>query len=177
MIAAYADPPYIGQAARHYRKHPDYAGEVDHAALLRLLGEYECWALSCSSTSLQRILRLAECPDDVRIAAWVKPFAVFKVGVNPAYAWEPVVFRGARKRARHEMALMDWVSVGVNPAAPKAAGFVPGAKPERFSYWLFGLLGLLKDDELHDLFPGSGAVSRAWQEYRCGFLIPDQVSA
>jgi hypothetical protein len=26
---AYADPPYPGQSHRHYRDHPDYAGEVD----------------------------------------------------------------------------------------------------------------------------------------------------
>ena len=33
------------------------------------------------------------CPSGVRIGALVKPFAVFKTGVNPAYAWEPVIFR------------------------------------------------------------------------------------
>jgi hypothetical protein len=27
---AYADPPYPGQAKKHYGDHPDYAGEVDH---------------------------------------------------------------------------------------------------------------------------------------------------
>jgi len=30
---AYADPPYIG-CAHLYRDHPDYAGEVDHPALI-----------------------------------------------------------------------------------------------------------------------------------------------
>jgi len=33
---AYADPPYPGKA-RLYRDHPDYGGEVDHAALLARL--------------------------------------------------------------------------------------------------------------------------------------------
>lgn len=33
MRVAYADPPYPGQAARHYADHPDYAGEVDHQEL------------------------------------------------------------------------------------------------------------------------------------------------
>lgn len=32
MRIAYADPPYPGQS-KLYRNHPDYAGEVDHAAL------------------------------------------------------------------------------------------------------------------------------------------------
>jgi hypothetical protein len=42
----------------------------------------------------------------------------------------------------------------------------PGAKPECFCWWIFDLLGLQADDEFHDLFPGSGAVGRAWAIYR-----------
>lgn len=34
---AYADPPYPGQAKRHYADHPDYAGEVDHGELMMRL--------------------------------------------------------------------------------------------------------------------------------------------
>lgn len=36
MRIAYADPPYIGQAKRHYRNDPSGipAAEVDHAALI-----------------------------------------------------------------------------------------------------------------------------------------------
>src|SRR5689334_8755540 len=34
MTFAYADPPYVGQAARHYRHDPRCA-EVDHASLIR----------------------------------------------------------------------------------------------------------------------------------------------
>lgn len=41
MRFAYADPPYPGQAAKHYRDHPDYAGEVDHAAPIASLGDYD----------------------------------------------------------------------------------------------------------------------------------------
>lgn len=41
---AYADPPYPGKA-RLYRDHPDYGGEVDHAALIVRLTEYDGWAL------------------------------------------------------------------------------------------------------------------------------------
>lgn len=37
MRVAIADPPYIGQSAKHYADHPDYAGEVDHLLLLRRL--------------------------------------------------------------------------------------------------------------------------------------------
>jgi hypothetical protein len=165
MIVAYADPPYIGQARKHYGKQPDYAGEVDHETLVRrLVTDYEHWALSCSSTSLQYLLGLA--PAGVRVGAWVKPFAVFKVGVNPAYAWEPVLFYGARKRSRSEWKVFDWVSVGVNPATPRGPRFVVGAKPEAFCFWLFALMGMQPWDELVDLFPGSGAVTAAWGKWQ-----------
>ena len=97
MRFAYADPPYIGQAKRHYSADPRCA-EVDHAALIeRLIGEYpDGWALSLSSPSLRQILAL--CPARVRVMAWVKPFCSFKVNVNPAYAWEPVIVMGGRPR-------------------------------------------------------------------------------
>lgn len=40
MKLAYADPPYPGEAKRHYADHPDYAGEVDqHALIQRLASE------------------------------------------------------------------------------------------------------------------------------------------
>lgn len=89
MRFAYADPPYVGQARRHYG-----CTEINHAMLIsHLVSDFpDGWALSCSSTSLRELLPL--CPEDARVAAWVKPFASFKPGVNPAYAWEPVIFLG-----------------------------------------------------------------------------------
>jgi hypothetical protein len=89
LVMAYADPPYPGQAFKHYGNHPDYAGEVDHAALLEQLeDDYpDGWALSTSSPALRDVLPL--CPADVRVMAWVKPFAAFKKNVRVAYAWEP----------------------------------------------------------------------------------------
>jgi len=41
-----------------------------------------------------------------------------------------------------------------------------GAKPPRFCSWVFRVLGLEHTDELVDLFPGSGAVGRAWVAYQ-----------
>jgi hypothetical protein len=50
MKIGYADPPYIG-CAHLYRDHPDYAGEVDHAALIdRLQSEFAGWVLHASAT-------------------------------------------------------------------------------------------------------------------------------
>ena len=55
MRLAYADPPYVGQAKKHYSHDPKCA-EVDHAALFRQLSEYDGWALSLSSPSLGFLL-------------------------------------------------------------------------------------------------------------------------
>lgn len=43
-------------------------------------------------------------------------------------------------------------------------GDLPGRKPLAFCAWLFNCLGLEPGDELVDVFPGTGVVSRAWAE-------------
>ncbi|MDD4984164.1 MAG: hypothetical protein PHQ43_00045 [Dehalococcoidales bacterium] len=156
MKIAYADPPYIGCANYYPEK-----DEVDHLELLtRLYRDYEAWALSCSTPSLKQIL--GDCPDDVRIAAWVKPFASFKPNVNPAYAWEPVIFTPARERfTREQPTVRDWIAANIT----MHKGLV-GAKPPKFAYWLFDLLGLEPTDEFDDLYPGTGIISRCWNDWR-----------
>jgi hypothetical protein len=156
---AYADPPYIGQAKKHYSADPQCA-EVDHAELLtRLDRDFDGWALSASSPSLFQILPL--CPEGTRIAAWVKPFASFKPGVNPAYAWEPVLFKSARKRGRQEPTVRDWHSANITLKRG-----LSGAKPESVCFWLFDLIGMQPADELTDLFPGTGAVTQAFDSWK-----------
>ena len=122
MRFAYADPPYIGQAKKHYQ-----CEEVDHAALVaRLVNEYpDGWALSLSSPTLHQVLPL--CPPSVRVMAWVKPFAVFKPNVNPAYAWEPVIVSGGRRRTRQQATVRDWVSANITLKRG-----LSGAKPDPF---------------------------------------------
>jgi hypothetical protein len=44
-------------------------------------------------------------------------------------------------------------------------GRVTGAKPAAVCRWIFGLLGAEPGDTLDDLFPGSGAVTRAWAAF------------
>jgi hypothetical protein len=39
-------------------------------------------------------------------------------------------------------------------------------KPERLCFWLFEACGLRPDDQLDDLFPGTGAVTDAWNRWR-----------
>lgn len=158
MRIAYADPPYIGQAKKHYANDPRCA-EVDHAALIASLVEFDGWALSCSSTSLREILPM--CPPTVRVMAWVKPFASFKPGVNPAYAWEPVLVVPARRLGRDIDTVRDWVSANITLKRGLA-----GVKPPAFCAWLFAVMGADPADEFADLFPGSGAVSAAWDLWR-----------
>jgi hypothetical protein len=160
MKFAYADPPYIGQAKKHYSGDPRCA-EVDHANLIEMMcSEYDGWALSCSSPSLQQIL--AVCPNDVRVMAWVKPFCAFKANVNPAYAWEPVIVWRPKKRSRECPTVRDWVSTPIT----LKRGLV-GAKPEAFCFWLFEVLGLTPQDTLTDIYPGTGIVGECFRRY-CG---------
>lgn len=163
MKLAYADPPYLGCCNKYQHTHPDglcWDDPATHAALIvRLQSEYpDGWLMSLTSSSLRTILPL--CPADCRVGAWTKPFCSFKPGINPAYCWEPVIWRGGRKRARREPSVRDYCAVNVT----LRAGFI-GAKPYEFCCWVFALLGLEPADEFHDLFPGSGAVGRAWREW------------
>lgn len=162
MKFAYADPPYIGQAKRLYGRHKDYAGEVDHGELIeRMERDYGGWALSLSVKSLPTILAL--CPPDVLTLAWVKPVQP-PMGDGRMYSWEPVILHGGRKPS-----LPTRMSLVCNQPQytfrPKPPGHVIGQKPEEFCHWVFRCAGLGPDDELCDLFPGSGAVGRAWDSF------------
>lgn len=163
MKIGYADPPYPG-CAHLYRDHPDYAGEVDHAELIsRLEREFNGWVLHTSSPAIPLIASLV--PSTARWAAWVKSFAAFKKGVRPAYAWEPVIFKPARRMREdytgNRLVQRDWISCPIT----LRRGLV-GAKPEAVCHWAFEIVGAERGDDLVDLFPGSGAVSRAWASWR-----------
>ena len=171
MKVAYADPPYPGQSKRHYKDATDVDGitwageEVDHAELVeRLRTDYvDGWALSTSSTALREVWNL--CPE-ARVAVWTKGFAAFK-NQRVTFAWEPVLYV-ARGGAAEDVGsfVRDWVSAMPPVFTQKEASGIRGEKPLEFCFWLFDLLGLRPDDDLHDLYPGSGAVSRAWEQWR-----------
>lgn len=155
MRIAYADPPYVGQAKRYPEKQ-----EIDHQKLIFELETYDGWAVSASSPSLKYILSL--CPDNVRIGAWIKPFCAFKPNVNPAYAWEPVIFKPARGYTRDEPTIRDWIKHNITLKQG-----VIGAKPYEFCFWIFRILGARGDeDEFFDLFPGTGIVTKAWNNWK-----------
>ena len=155
----YADPPYIGQAKKHYNSE-----EVDHRELILDLEAYDGWALSCSSPSLKVLIPMVnEITLNYRIGIWIKPFCSFKPNVNPAYAWEPVIFKPARARGRDMMTVRDWVSANITLKKG-----LSGVKPDAFSFWLFEILGANTNDDFIDMFPGSGAVSMAWDKWKTG---------
>ena len=162
MKFALADPPYLGCGVKHYGDHPD-AADCDtpewHAALIeRLSRDYpDGWLLCLHSVSLRTILPM--CPDDVRVGSWVKPFAAFKPNVNPAYAWEPVIWRGGRKRTREQETTRDWLAESITLRRG-----LTGAKPRKFGLWALDLLNVEPGDTVDDLFPGSGAIQAAIDE-------------
>jgi hypothetical protein len=170
MRFAYADPPYIGQAKRHYAHDPSgiMPQEVDHGALIaRLVKDFpDGWALSSSSPSLREILPL--CPSEARVMAWVKPFCSFKPNVRIAYAWEPGIICGGRPRVKAQETVRDWVSANMTMRRG-----THGAKPDAFCYALFEWLNMQTGDEFVDVFPGSGAVMRAW----CQWLAQPRLTA
>lgn len=174
MRVAYADPPYPGQSAKHYGDHPDYAGDVDHQVLIeRLEGEFpDGWALSTGAKNLRDLLLLS--PAETRILIWDKK-AGTPFGDHFYWRWEPVLLRGCRRPKGYPHTLLEEPAGEIVQAVPqgftmtfrdKPAEHVTGAKPERFCHWLFECMGLGPDDELIDLFPGSGAVSGAWESWR-----------
>ncbi len=161
---AYADPPYFGLAAKFYGHLHTEAADYDkletHAALIaRLCDEYDGWAMSLHTPTLRDILPL--CPPDVRVMAWVKPFASFKPGVGVAYAWEPIIVRGGRRRTREQHTVRDWHACNIT----LRRGFA-GAKPEGVIRWLLEVWNAQKTDTIDDLFPGSGAVSCALEAWK-----------
>jgi hypothetical protein len=171
MRLAYADPPYPGRA-HLYVDHPDYAGEVDHRELaLTLATQYDGWALSTSAAALPEVIGyLAEAgAHGTRLLAWVKH--------TVTVSWEPVIVCPARKPE----GVRDWIQVEPDSYQwrEKPESYVIGQKPEAFCMWLFEWLGAEADDELDDLFPGSGNVGKAWEKWQAqpGLLIARSRSA
>ena len=166
MRIAYADPPYLVEKARSYYRHaPDGYAPIDYPALIERLTTYDGWALSLSAGSLQRILPL--CPESVRVGIWARSGVLEYPRMHPANGWEPVIFKPARKLAVRGMPqCLDWIKAERDGYAGKGRPHIMGKKPDRFSFWLFSILHMGRDDEFDDIFPGSGAVTRAWEQWR-----------
>lgn len=175
---AYADPPYIGCA----HLYPENT-EVDHAELIeRLQSYYDGWVLHAAATprSLAVLAPLVEATG-ARWMSWVKGFAAFKKNVSVAYAWEPVIVKAARKPVvSKRLVNRDWVQEAGKPMIDRdwiqesitLRRGLTGAKPEKVCHWAFEMVGARPEDELCDLYPGTGAVSKAWRSWQGLFALP-----
>lgn len=166
MKFAFSDPPYLGLAVKFYgHLHPE-AAVYDTIEGHRALIERQCdefpdgWAMCLHQQSLRHILPL--CPEDVRVMAWVKPWCSFKPSVRVAYAWEPLIVRGGRPfEGRETDTVRDWISA--NMAMEQG---LAGAKPPKLIRWLLSVLNAVPGDEVVDLFPGSGIVTRTIEDWQ-----------
>ena len=170
LTLGYADPPYLGCCALYQHEHGDDGRcwndpETHRSLIARLQRDFPAgWALSASSPSLRTLLPF--CPEDVRVAAWVKSFCAFKRGVRPAYAWEPVIYRGGRNKNA------PFPPKGGKQITPKDFHLAPitlkkgltGAKPETVCRWILDLLNTQPGDTVVDLFPGTGVMGRVAAE-------------
>jgi hypothetical protein len=159
MTFAYADPPYLGCGKLYAKHHPEALVWDDvetHKALIdQLVFDYpDGWAMSLSVPSLAKLLPL--CPEGVRIASWVKPFAAYKRNVRVAYTWEPVIFYGGRVSSK-DGALVNRDHLAEPITLRKG---LTGAKPEKFCRWVMDLLGFKPGDTFDDLYPGTGVFGR-----------------
>lgn len=168
LLLAYADPPYLGCCSRYEHYHPDgrcWDRPATHRLLIDRLVAYfpDGWALSATSSSLQTLLPM--CPEDIRVAAWAKPFCAFKRGVRPCYAWEPVIFWRGRNPPRFKHPPPAKGGEQTTPKDFLAESItlkkgLTGAKPSAFCGWVLDLLGYRPGDVLVDVFPGTDIMQK-----------------
>jgi hypothetical protein len=163
---AYADPPYLGCGRMYAKHHPDaliWDDPETHRRLIeRLSDEWpDGWAMSLHVPSLKQLLDF--CPADVRVGAACKTFGQIRP-TAVQWMWEPVIFRGGRQGPQTPL-VRDWLTYNTAPRSAAKDGGLIGGKPMAFCNWVFGLLGAQRGDILDDLFPGTGAVTLAWQRF------------
>ena len=183
MRFAIADPPYLGSAYRWYGingrakgngwgradQHPEaqiWDNPETHEKLAeKLLNEFDGFAIALTSHSLSTYLKVikTERENGIRIMAWIKP-ASLPSGSRITQSFEPVIVKIPKERKGRKIGkqMVDYLI----KSAPKK-GFV-GSKPKEWTYWVLDAMGIQKDDEVVDLFNGSGAVNQAIEEYKKG---------
>ncbi|NLA65719.1 MAG: hypothetical protein GX862_07310 [Leucobacter sp.] len=173
MKLAIADPPYYRRAQRWYGthrghqngrgkpdQHPDAAtwDQLDtHLELLeRLETEFDGWAYAGSPDYLAALAPAI--PAHAEIAVWRRGNAIPN-GSRIRHLWEFVIVRVPDGRTARGTGLDvdDVLDSGI-----QTRNRFVGAKPEAWTRWVLALLGHDPgQDEVVDLFPGSGAVLTA----------------
>lgn len=181
MRLAIADPPYLGRAALWYgglgttkqgtkgrargrgkldaEFHPDahrWDDPAEHCALMVAMDDsHDGWAMAASGKTLAPLLGAMD-NLGARLAIWHVTNAI-PDGARVRNVWEAVIYKvpEGRRAVGTGHRVPDLLST-----AHPVAGFV-GTKPDAWTRWVLDLLGYQPGDEVDDLFPGSGAVTRA----------------
>jgi hypothetical protein len=162
----YADPPYAGCRFKYARRNGSRQwGRNARADFMRELISRMEWlrredGVCAVSMAVPELLLLPLFPSGWRVLAWVKPFAVFRPNVWPAYAWEPVVAWGkfpGRVEQKASQTPPDWLQL--SPRVPKKTNHET-PKPEGFAEWVINqTLGPRRGPTL-ELFAGTCPVAR-----------------
>jgi hypothetical protein len=182
MRFAFADPPYLGRGEYYRAHHPDAMvwndPEMHRKLIERLQAEYpDGWVMSLSEKSLRVILPM--CPEGARVGAWCSERARYAGKAVPVRKhFEPVIFMGGRPYTDTGNRVADFVVTKQEPLpagqpryamvkeAIRAGKVFVGRKPSAFCRWVIQLLGAQKGDVFDDLFPGTGAFTKAWEEWQ-----------
>jgi hypothetical protein len=182
MKFAIADPPYLGRAKRWYGKtglgvgygigkadqHPEAEiwdlAETHENLVKHLDANYDGFAIALTHHSLNVYLKhLAIGTASLyRVMAWIKPVSAPSAN-RIRSAWEPVIIKTPEKRKGYTTKyarISDYLI-----QSPPKNGF-KGEKPEQWTYWVLNAMGYDLDDEIDDLFLGSGAVTKAIKKYK-----------
>ena len=182
MRLAIADPPYLGRAALWYggkgrskqgtagravgrgdlapEFHPDaheWDDPVKHIGLMVALEEeFDGWAVSCSGKTLAPLIGTAD-RLGAKLGIWHVTNAI-PDGARVRTVGEGVFYRVPDSR---RAVGTGYRTADVLMAAHPVSGFV-GSKPVEWTHWVLDMIGYVPaEDEVVDVFPGSGAVSRA----------------
>ena len=185
MRLAIADPPYLGRAAVWYGdkmsfgqigknnggtanitgpkpadNHPD-ASDWDnpdrHEELVhQLIDNYDGWVIAMAHDNLRDYIPMIPARVPIKIIIWHKPQNM-PGGGRVWNCYEPAIVRipeGRRSSGGVGLQTKDIATISrINN------GF-PGAKPAAWTRWVLEVMGYVPDeDEVDDLFSGSGAVS------------------
>ena len=181
MKFAIADPPYLGSAHRWYGvngrakgrglgradEHPEaylWDQEEKHIELAKkLLNEFDGFAIALTSHSLSTYLSIIQTgrTNGIKVMSWIKP-ASLPGGNRITQSWEPVIVKVPKERkGRGTGKQMNDYLIKPSPRNKFA-----GSKPIEWTHWVLDAMGVRFDDEIVDLFNGSGLVKEAINEYK-----------
>jgi hypothetical protein len=141
-------------AADHHPAAADWDSLTEHQKLItHMVRNFDGWALATTPDGLGAYHPL---PVSAHVMAWHRPNAM-PGGHRLVSRWEPVIVFVPEGRRHRDTGprVLDFLSA----SAPRIN--FAGAKPPEWTSWVLDALGYTDGDEVVDLFPGSGSVSKA----------------